>query len=220
MKQTLYDYCVVEGRMQLLSQWDKGKNTDCFPDAVSCRSNRKVWWLCEEGHPWIAQIRARVEGTGCPVCNGKSVIPGVNDLATYFPEVAAQWNAEKNNTLTPETVTPFSNRRVWWRCERGHEWIAAVSARTKEKSCCPYCTNRKVLPGYNDLATTYPTVAAQWQTELNAPLTPEMVTAGCKKKVWWKCAGGHEWKAVIYSRTGDDCGCPVCAGKRSVGGIR
>ena len=45
-------------------------------------------------------------------------------------------------------------------------------------------------------------------------LTPEMVTVGSHRKVWWQCPEGHVWKAVIYSRArGQRCGCPVCAGR-------
>ena len=79
---------------------------------------------------------------------------------------------------------------------------------------CPYCANRKVLPGFNDLATAAPLVAKQWHESLNGALTPEMVTAGSHKKAWWRCSYGHVWKAAIYSRAGvQQCGCPVCAGK-------
>ena len=49
---------------------------------------------------------------------------------------------------------------------------------------------------------------------LNGALTPQMVTAGSHKKIWWRCPENHVWKAVVYSRTGPKrCGCPVCAGK-------
>ena len=47
---------------------------------------------------------------------------------------------------------------------------------------CPYCANRKVLPGFNDLATAAPLVAKQWHETLKGALTPEMVTAGSQKK--------------------------------------
>ena len=42
----------------------------------------------------------------------------------------------------------------------------------------PYCAGRKVLAGFNDLATLAPEVACQWHTTLNGSLTPDMVTAG------------------------------------------
>ena len=70
-----------------------------------------------------------------------------------------------------------------------------------------------MLPGFNDLATLEPTVAAQWHPVLNGTLTAQMVTAGSHRRVWWQCDDGHVWKAVIYARAGPQkCGCPVCAG--------
>ena len=144
----------------------------------------------------------------------KKVISGENDLATVFPQLAAQWDAEKNGSLTPEAVSPNSNRRVWWKCEKGHAYCAVIAHRAQSGSGCPYCTNRKVLAGFNDLATLEPAVAKEWHPTLNGALTPEMVTAGSHRKVWWQCALGHVWKAAIYPRTGKQrCGCPICAGR-------
>ena len=118
----------------------------------------------------------------------------------------------RNGPLTPRQVTPTSNRKAWWLCPRGHSFQAVIAARTNG-SDCPYCSNRKVLKGFNDLATLHPRVAAEWHPTLNGALTPEQVTPGSRKKVWWRCAFGHVWKAVIYPRTGPKkCGCPVCAG--------
>ena len=104
-----------------------------------------------------------------------------NDLATLYPDIAAQWDEEKNGALRPSSVTAGSNRRVWWRCEKGHSYRAVIAQRGDG---CPYCANRKVLPGFNDLATVQPLVAKQWHESLNGALTPEMVTAGSHKKVW------------------------------------
>ena len=85
-------------------------------------------------------------------------------------------------------------------------------------SGCPYCGGRRVLAGFNDLATQAPEVAAQWHPTLNGNLTPSMVTAGSHRKAWWLCPLGHVWKAAVYSRTGKQkCGCPVCAGKVRAG---
>ena len=89
-----------------------------------------------------------------------------------------------------------------------------IAHRAQSGSGCPYCTNRKVLAGFNDLAALEPAVAKEWHPTLNGALTPEMVTAGSHRKVWWQCALGHVWKAAIYPRTGKQrCGCPVCAGR-------
>lgn len=59
-----------------------------------------------------------------------------------------------------------------------------------------------VQKGFNDLAAKAPDVAAQWHPTLNGNLTPEMVTPGSHRRVWWQCPLGHTWKAFVYSRTG------------------
>lgn len=200
---------------EIAAQWHPTKNGSRTPQTVVGGHHAKVWWQCAKGHEWQATILSRTSiGNGCPVCAGKIVIAGVNDLASAYPAVAAQWHPTKNGTLTPENVTPFSNRKAWWICEKGHEYNTVISHRVQDASGCPYCSNRRVLAGFNDLATIEPKVAEQWSPELNGELTPQMVTTGSHKKVWWQCAEGHIWKAVIYSRTGPQkCGCPVCAGK-------
>lgn len=198
----------------LAEQWHPTKNGDFTPEQVTPGSHKRVWWLCPKGHQWQAMVISRTAGQGCPVCASKVIVPGENDLASLFPDLIGQWDGEKNGALTPEQVSPYSNRRVWWRCEKGHSWQAAVSARTYRGSGCPYCTGRKVLPGFNDLATLFPDLAEQWHQELNGSLKPDRVTAGSRQAVWWQCPLGHVWKARIHSRTGRQrCGCPVCAGR-------
>lgn len=79
-------------------------------------------------------------------------------------------------------MTAGSNRPVWWRCEKGHSYRTIIAQRVQRGNGCPYCANRKVLVGFNDLATVQPLVAKEWHESLNGALTPEMVTAGSHKK--------------------------------------
>ena len=84
---------------------------------------------------------------------------------------------------------------------------------------CPYCSGQKVFPGFNDLATVAPEIAAQWHPVLNGTLTPQMVTAGSNRKVWWICSEGHIWRAAVANRAlpgYKHTGCPVCAGRTSI----
>ena len=199
----------------LTAEWDIEKNAPLTPQDVTTGSHKLIWWRCPKGHSWRAAVYSRTTlGTGCPVCTGRQALAGENDLATLYPDIAAQWDEEKNGALRPNNVTAGSNRRVWWRCEKGHSYRAVIAQRVQRGDGCPYCANRKVLPGFNDLATAAPLVAKQWHETRNGALTPEMVTAGSHKKAWWQCSYGHVWKAAIYSRAGvQQCGCPVCAGK-------
>lgn len=199
---------------KLAQEWHPTKNGTLKPWDVTFGTKRKVWWQCSKGHEWRVSVQSRtLDGTGCPVCAGRVILPGENDMASQFPEVAREWHPTKNGALLPSQVPPTSKRRVWWLCPLGHDYMAAVGMRTMRNSGCPYCAGKKVLAGFNDLATTEPEIAAQWHPTLNGSLTSQMVTAGSHKKVWWICAEGHVWKAAIYSRAGKQKrGCPVCAG--------
>lgn len=103
----------------------------------------------------------------------------------------------------------MSKSKYWWKCKKGHSFYASVSSRTNLKSGCPYCSNQKVIIGYNDLATTNPELLKEWNYERNMDITPQSVTAGSGKKVWWKCKNGHEWLSSIYNRKRGR-NCPVC----------
>jgi len=56
-------------------------------------------------------------------------------------------------------------------------------------------------------------LAKQWHPHKNIPLTPNDVSSGSGRKVWWLCSNNHEWEAVINSRN-RGCGCPYCAGQK------
>lgn len=185
-----------------------------LPTEVTAASHKKVWWVCEKGHEWEAQIDAvTVMGCGCPYCAGKRAIPGETDLATLRPDLMEQWDFEKN-TVDPGETTVAAHDKVWWKCALGHSWQSRVFSRTRDQSAgCPCCTGRKVLPGFNDLATLRPKLAKQWYQPLNGELKPEDVTLGSNKKVWWQCSEGHVWRAFIYARSRPNgTGCPACAG--------
>ena len=196
----------------LAAEWHYERNGELTPADVLPGSGMKVWWKCSKGHEWQAIIGNRSKGNGCPYCSGQKAVIGTNDLQTVNPTLAKEWNYKKNNGLTPTDVLPNSHKKVWWKCDNGHEWQATIDNRNKSQGC-PYCSNKAVLIGYNDLQTINPTLAAEWNCEQNGNIKPENVNANSHKKVWWKCSMGHEWQAAIYSRNNGH-GCPKCASKR------
>ena len=133
------------------------------------------------------------------------------NLRVVNPGLSAQWHPMKNGDLTPEDVTPCSNKKVWWICEKGHEWQAIINSRTQGHGC-PYCAGQRASKGYC-LKTKSPLLSRQWHPVKNGGLTPEDVTPGSKKKVWWLCSKGHEWQARISSRNLNNASCPFCANK-------
>lgn len=201
---------------ELASQWHPDKNGDLTTHQVSAGSQRNVWWLCELGHPWEATIANRVVGNGCHFCSGHRVFEGHNDLATTYPALAAQWHQPRNSELTPKAVSHGSHRSVWWVCEIGHEYKAAVVDRTLLGNGCPYCANRKVLSGFNDLSTVAPHLASEWHPTRNGAATPDMVLGGGQVARWWMCAAGHEWLVDVGNRIAQSSGCGRCS---TAGGV-
>ena len=184
---------LAEARPDLAKEWNYEKNGDLRPEDVGHRSDKKVWWICPYDVPddypveslrgkhfdfeWKAKVYARNEYPGCPFLNGHSIWTGFNDLATINPELAAQWHPTKNGDLKPTQVTANSGLKVWWSLPydipldypieplRGKhfkfEWEASIDNRNKHQSC-PYLIGKAVWPGFNDLATINPKLAAQW----------------------------------------------------------
>lgn len=219
-------YCsgkrVIVGRNDLasinkeaLELWDTEKNGALLPEKISGYSHRLVWWRCENGHSWQARVDSvTFMKSGCPYCDGKKVATGENDLATVKPQTALEWCGELND-LSPEEITSGSKKKAWWQCELGHRWQASVQTRGgKINANCPYCAGRRVLEGFNDLATTHPQLASEWCYEHNNGVLPTQVMKGAHRKVFWKCGEGHVWEAYIFARSKENgTGCPVCAGR-------
>lgn len=199
----------------LAGEWDYQKNGAVTPNQVVAVSDKKFWWLCKEcGYSWKAIVSDRHYGSGCPRCSGNVVWEGVNDLQTKRPEVAAEWDYERNTGISPEKVSYRGNKKAWWLCQKcGYSWNARVADRSAGIGC-PACAGKAVAEGRTDLATVNPELAAEWDYTKNGELTPQMVVGGSNKKVWWKCKGcSHSWETDVYSRHTAGHGCPVCGRK-------
>ena len=125
-------------RPELAVQWHPTKNGDLRPTDIIAGTDKSVWWQCEKRHEWQARIHNRINGNNCPICIGKKVLVGYNDLATVMPSIAKEWHPTKNEKLTPQDVVAGSNKKVWWQCEKGHEWQTSVSHRSNGRRC-PKC---------------------------------------------------------------------------------
>lgn len=142
-----------------------------------------------------------------------------HSLKVISPEIANDWNYEKNNGLLPENIANQSNKKVWWLCQKcGFEWEATANNRIKRG--CPACSNKIVWIGHNDIISSYPEMAKLWNYKKNIGLSPENFTAGAEAMVWWQCAKcGYEWEAMIYhmkrafDHNVNGVLCPACVGK-------
>lgn len=198
---------------ELADEWHPSRNSPLLPSDVSAGTNKKIWWLGKCGHEWQAVGASRSKlGTGCPYCSNQKVLAGFNDFSTARPDLVTEWHPTLNGALRPEEFLPGASVKIWWFGKCGHSWEATLNSRHSQGSGCPYCSNQKVLAGFNDLASCFPEVASEWNSKRNNEVSPTEVIKGSNKKYWWKCVDGHEWEAAVSSRTSRKTGCPFCSG--------
>lgn len=208
---------------EVASQWHPNRNDDRAPENFRWASNTRAWWLCPAcRHEWSAIIISRTRGgAGCPPCGRRRAGAALakpktgQSLAELRPDLAAQWHPTRNGELTPAMVTAKSGKRAWWLCsEGGHEWEAQICSRAAGSGCKACATQQLAVTSAKprrgrSLAEQDAELAAQWHPTRNRDLTPADVTGNSGNTVWWQCARGHEWRAMINNRA-KARGCPKC----------
>lgn len=110
----------------MLSEKDKHLAFD-----VTTGSGRKLTFVCPDCKQKFEAaicnvVRSVGNGTtGCPVCAGRKVVPGINDLASQYPEVATMWSSK--NKLSASEVAVKSSKKAFFKCrDCGQEFEAAI----------------------------------------------------------------------------------------------
>ncbi len=225
--ETLLDWCLDNNKQYIIDEWDEQKNTSLgfYIDKIAYRSNKEVHWKCNKGHKWPLSPDKRINGSKCPYCSGRKVLPGDNDLATTHPDLVLDWDYEKNDIL-PTQVTRITNIEINWKCHIcGHQWHTLIRNRTIEGRGCKKCsaktraekkhqTELNARGHFNDEE-----LLLDWDWEANYPKTPEDYTPVSNDKVFWKChVCGYKWKAKISNRV-HGRGCACCSNKVVVKGV-
>ena len=193
----------------LVAEWSP--NNPLPPNEVSYGSDKKHLWVCSLGHEYLSSPNTRHFGRGCPFCAGKKILIGFNDLSTTHEQLSLEWSP--NNKNKPTEVTMGSVKKVEWICSRGHLWVESVNNRTRGRGC-PFCSGRRVLPGFNDLTTTHPHLVDEWSPNNTSNVSEH--SKGSHNIVSWVCGKGHEWDSHIFNRTAHKSGCPLCKHPREL----
>lgn len=195
----------IESCSDLTKYFDFEKNK--FPPSnILDNSTQKIWWLCKYGHSYQnTPYQIKKLGSQCPFCSNRRVLSGFNDLTTKNKQMSQEFDIYKNK-ITPDLIVYGGKKQWWWKCDYGHLWKSNIENRLRGDGC-PYCSNHRVLIGFNDIATTHPYILSEWIDELD----PTTITHGSHKKIQWKCSKcQHTWKASIVKRIVDNKGCPKC----------
>jgi hypothetical protein len=172
------------------------------PTSITWGSKKVLEWKCPKGHVYAMAVSLRTGNRPqkSPICAGKRVLNGYNDLVTRYPEIAKEAHG-----WDPRTTSPGTHRKLEWKCRNGHLFTVSPNQRTSRTSNCPTCANLIVETGFNDLATTHPNLAIEafgWD--------PKLVSGGSSMRLQWKCSSEHTWESTPVNRTWNKTGCPIC----------
>ncbi len=117
------------------------------------------------------------------------------------PDIFTEWHPTRNEGSDPSGLSPGSSKKVWWFCEAGHEWRAAISKRALRGDRCAYCSGKRPS-AETSLIALNPQLRSEWHPTKNGDYTPADFLPNSGKKVWWQCEFGHEWYAQIRVGTG------------------
>ncbi len=195
-------------------RWDYDRNKDT-PEEITWCSSKKRYFRCDKCQGSfemaISHINRTIKKTRhCPYCANLKLLKGNNDLASVYPQLIQYWDQEQNSGLRPEEIIAGGKTKYWWKCENGfpHSFLTTIPVRA---ICgCPYCARTKVLEGFNDLQTTHPSIAEEWDLERNGELRPSGILSGSDKKAWWKCPEcGKSYSMAVSNRIAGH-GCREC----------
>ena len=143
-------------------EWDYGNN-DRNPSDIKACENYVAHWKCQLcGYNWKTNVKNRIyNNTGCPKCSKEKSIENrrniqvakTGGLERNYPHLFADWDYELNKEVNPYSVNLRDKRKFWWKCrEEEHSYEATISHRISNEACV-YCSNRKLLIGFNDVRT-------------------------------------------------------------------
>ena len=187
---------------ELVNSWSQ--NNVQTPDSILPTSSVRLLWICPDcDGEYGATIDERLNKADvCPYCSGRRVLPGFNDLATVHPELVSSWS--QNNVQTPDSVLPTSLVRWLWICpDCDGEYGATIDERMNKADVSPYCSGRRVLPGFNSLDVTHPDLLRQWMYAGNLllGLMPNKVFWKTRSNAWWKCPDcGYQYMLSVYMK--------------------
>jgi hypothetical protein len=136
-------------------------------------------------------------------------------LTESHPQIAVDWDCDKNDPLAPNQFGSHDKTRVWWKCKNGHRYQVSISTRVRTNGC-KFCNpqlswelgRRAKLAKSGSFADARPDLVGGWDRNRNS-LGPDEVSAHSHKKLYFICLHGHSYLSTPQRRMRGH-GCPTC----------
>ena len=203
---------------ELTSYWSSKNIQKIDEITLSEAKNKKYIWLCDccnlEFNEKLSIVLDQFLNNNnrelkkiCPYCNKKIPKPE-ESLGYQKPFLKSEWLENSNGDIY--NIFSNSNDIIEWICRKCHRnFKAKISNRAEDDKCCPYCSNRKLIKGINDLATTHPHLKKEWSSLNDKQL--DCLTNKSSYKAWWNCSVcSNTYQQVVSQKFTSKISCPYC----------
>lgn len=217
----------IKYKPELIEDWDYEKNKTVNPRSITRGCGFLINWKCHEcGYEWKARVGDRIKGDGCPCCNRRVLVEGVNDFATLHPDSLDEWDYD-NNKIPPSKIASYKYKASW-KCKKcGFKWEATINDKIirEDRTGCPNCARKAIAKKRHERAlekgrafVLFPELKNSWLAEKNPGVDVFDISVGSATRYWWKCQDcGNEWQSSPHNRLrgGKISRCPKCKFKHS-----
>ena len=201
---TVKNGSLAEKSELLLRQWDFEENGSLSPYEIPLNYSFKVAWKCDKcNYKWYSSPNTRVRVdkiSNCPHCTGRVAMEGVDDLETLYPNIAKEWDYQKNKNILPSQIRPYANKKYFWICPTcGNSYETYPGNRVKG-SGCPKCAHKKIgtknskLVGqYNDNGELIKSYQGLYQAASEMQVVPSAIFQAVKNN---RKSKGYYWKYI------------------------
>ena len=145
----------------LLTEWHPSLNPGLNPRTLTTAYNRRLWWLCRNGHEWEATLRSRLSGKICPHCR-QGNIHGSNGKTTGS-EDGARWAHDHEASLLKfgddEEYNSYTDTD--FRREKRYRYHIAVITENSRRGEISYAYLKNISAGGLYIETDYPMTEGQ-----------------------------------------------------------
>lgn len=134
---------------EVINEWDNKKNGAITPNSIPPHYKNKVYWKCQKcGYEWFQSPAGRIHHdilSKCPHCAGRVAMKGVDDLETLYPDIAKEWDYERNGNVLPSQIRPRSSQLRYWICSKHGTSFKAAPANRVRGCGCIKCKGEKII---------------------------------------------------------------------------
>lgn len=201
-------WCLDNDHQDYIVLWDHKLNM-CSPFDISYGDGEKYYFKCPRGihestQKHITSIRHDLQKT-CIGCNSFGQY-----LLDEFGENAIDKYWSSKNIINPFEISKSSRTEVYILCQSKEEhidYVISCAAFTRGNRC-PVCSNKKIIKGINDIATTHPHIVKYFVNKEDT----YNYSHGSTKKVKTICPHCNSIKTTkISSISNETYSCDICS---------